>query len=406
MRDHVSAGTETVDGFRGLAILLVLVYHTWLFSWYTPALALFGIGIPVDVIARTGYLAVELFFSISGFVLFLPYARRDLAFGAPRSLRTYAYRRFIKIVPSYTLALVATAASLASLHIAIPVVPSIVEHALLLQNFFATDVGRANSVFWSLAIEAQFYIVFPVLARAFRRWPVRVAGAMVAGALAYRYGIAHCCLQDEPAYRQLPAFLDVFAAGMLAAYGVVRVRASVANVDRYRFSFTVAAGAAVAIGFALLQSANAIQYDVAGREKWILANRTAVALVSGTLLFASSFAVRAWRAVVANPVFVFFSLISYNLYLWHTLVLIWLWKHGALPAATRNVHDDDHWKVLFIASGWSLAIAISTAITYFIERPLLGTVKPQTFAFRYCAIVRRLGITRSPRATAPPETRT
>jgi len=56
-----------------------------------------------------------------------------------------------------------------------------------------------------------------------------------------------------------------------------------------------------------------------------------------------------------------------------------------------NPHDDDHWKFVFITLGWTLSIGIASAITYFVERPLLGTIRPQSFAFDW----QRLGLKRS-----------
>lgn len=156
LRKHARDGTEVLDGFRGLAIVLVLVYHTWLFSWYTPDAHLFGVTIPLDVFARTGYLGVELFFAISGFVLFFPIVERHFRGGTPTPLRTFAIRRFLKIAPSYAIALIFTAISVRSLHVNVALGPALVEHALLVQNFFSDNFGTANSVFWSLAIEAQF----------------------------------------------------------------------------------------------------------------------------------------------------------------------------------------------------------------------------------------------------------
>lgn len=381
LRKHARDGTEVLDGFRGLAIVLVLVYHTWLFSWYTPDARLFGVTIPLDVFARTGYLGVELFFAISGFVLFFPIVERHFRGGTPTPLRTFAIRRFLKIAPSYAIALIFTAISVRSLHVNVALGPALVEHALLVQNFFSDNFGTANSVFWSLAIEAQFYLVFPALAWIFVRRPFLVAAVMVALALAYRYGAATCCLLVEPVNRQLPAFADIFASGMLCAYGVSRLRDNDVFLARARPVATVVAIVAALGAFALLKSANAIQYDIGGREKWILLNRTLFALTTSTLIFASCFAVRFWRTLVANPIAIFFSLISYNVYLWHTLVMIWLWKHDAIPSRNGDPHGDPRWKFTFIAGGWALSLGIATVLTYFVERPILSTHKPQNFAF-------------------------
>ena len=64
---------------------------------------------------RTGYLGVDLFFAISGFVLFFPHAERALHGGRTQTTREYAVRRFIKIVPSYFLALAVTIPAVLSL---------------------------------------------------------------------------------------------------------------------------------------------------------------------------------------------------------------------------------------------------------------------------------------------------
>ena len=382
MREHVRLGTETVDGLRGLAILLVLCYHTWLFSWYTPSLALFGHDVPVDVLPRTGYLGVDLFFTISGFVLFFPHAERALFGSATPGLGDFAYRRFIKIVPSYVLVLLATIPAVLALppaQTAAQLAGTFVQHALFTQNFFDDGYGQANSVFWSLAVEAQFYLVFPALAIVFRRAPILTAGAAIAAALAYRHAIAGCCLEVQTVSRQLPAFLDVFAAGMLAAYAVVWGRANVGTGERLRIAATFAAVLCAAAAFALLQTANAVQYDPGGRERWDLDHRTLFALTAGGLIVASCFANGAWRKLVANPVLTFFSIVSYNLYLWHTLVMIWMWKHGVPRAAMTDPHGDDHWKAAYIALGWTASIGVASAVTYFVERPAARDGPAATF---------------------------
>ena len=416
MRQHEGTGTEVVDGLRGFAILWVLCYHTWLFSWYTPSLKAFGIDLPVDVLPRVGYLGVELFFFVSGFCLFVPYARHAVS-GVHRELplRAFAWRRAVKIVPSYALALLVTA-PLALAYVRGPATVwfALANHAAFLQNFFDDGLGKANSVFWSLAIEVQFYLIFPALAIAFKRAPAVTAAAMIASALAYRHAVAGCCLLQEAVIRQLPAYLDVFACGMFAAYAVTWLHARRIHGTRSRVVCTLAAAGVAVLTFALLQTCNAVQYTPSGRETWDLLGRTGLALLFCALTIASCFALRFWRAAIANPALVFLSLISYNVYLWHTLVLIWMWKHGVPHAMTANPHEDDHWKFAYIASGWIAVLGIATAMTYFFERPLLATIKPHPFAFTWGALrVRGPNGLRKDRASvrarpsiAKPETRT
>ena len=248
-------------------------------------------------------------------------------------------------------------------------------------------------------------MIFPAVAVLFRRRPLWIASAMFAAALAYRYATANCCLEVQIVSRQMPAYADVFAAGMLAAYVVVWGRARLPALDRYRLAATAVAVACVCLAFGLLASANGVQYEPGGRERWDLGNRTLVALGAGGLIVASCFAHGFWRALVANRLLLFFSLISYNLYLWHTLVMIWMWKHGVPHATTADPHADNSWKAGFIALGWSASIGIATAVTYFFERPLLATVRRQSFAFDWSTLVRRLGV-RGPRPIGKPERRT
>ena len=195
MREHVRSGTEAVDGLRGVAIALVVAYHTYLFSWFTPALTVFGVDLPVVIPARDGYLGVDLFFTISGFVLFFPHAMRALGSdGVVEGTVEFAKRRFIKIVPSYAIALVATLV-VATEYLRAPALwTNVATHAAFVQNAFDDGFGRANSVFWSLAIEVQFYLVFPLVARAFRRYPLATAAELFAIAFVYRHVAGTCCL--------------------------------------------------------------------------------------------------------------------------------------------------------------------------------------------------------------------
>ncbi len=390
MREHERSGTEVFDGLRGFAILWVLCYHTWLFSWYTPSLRVFGWDAPVSVLPRVGYLGVDLFFLISGFCLFVPEARAAILGASALGLRAFAWRRVMKIVPSYALALLVTMPlAIQYLPAAREVWPALFNHVFFVQNFYDDAFGKTNSVFWSLAIEVQFYLIFPALAWVFRRAPLPTAAGMIGCAVGYRYALATCCLEDEIVMRQLPAYLDLFACGMLAAYAVTWLHSRYPTPQRMRLMATALALGVAAGTFLLLQTCDAVQYTPGGRERWDLLGRSELAMLLAAFSVASCFAVRMWRAVIANPVLVFLSLVSYNVYLWHTLILIWMWKHGVPRATTADPHADDHWKFFYITFGWSAVLLVSTAITYFIERPLLGTIKPHAFAFDWQRLRRR-----------------
>ena len=92
-----------IDGLRALAILLVVWCHL-----YTQASAhAWPLGpMPLQRVAQLGFSGVDLFFVLSGFLLFLPYSRAILA-GAPLpSTKKFYYRCLLRIVPLYLFALI------------------------------------------------------------------------------------------------------------------------------------------------------------------------------------------------------------------------------------------------------------------------------------------------------------
>jgi peptidoglycan/LPS O-acetylase OafA/YrhL len=379
----MSSDTRPLDGLRGVAILMVFAYHAWLFSWYTPQATVFGVQLPVDVLPRVGYLGVDLFFLISGFCLFFPHALHAVDGKPLPGLRDFAYRRFIKIVPSYAVALAATAAiSLGLFSSGRDLAWALLNHSLFINNSVHDAFGKNNSVFWSLGVEIQFYLIFPLLAVAFRRAPVFAALGAIGAAQAYRWANVRCCLENEAVMRQVPAYLDLFACGMLAAWAYVALRRRFGGEARHAGWFTLAAVVCAAAAWLLIESCNAVQYVDDGRQRWDLMYRTPFALAGAGLALSSCFAYGWWRALIANRFLIFLSLVSYNLYLWHTMILLWLLHHHIPHATTPVAHDDAHWRPLYLGLATLLAFAVAAAVTYFLERPLLSRRKQLPFSYR------------------------
>ncbi len=203
---------DVLDGLRGFAILLVVWYHARLVSGQS-----FG---PFDPIVQAGYLGVDLFFFVSGFCLFYPYAKcaRD---GKPQpSTRRFFQRRLLKIVPSYLLALFTFAAlyhaqfgtfSNLAMHVA--------AHLAFVHTLLPATFGSISGPLWTIGVEVQFYLIFPLIVPWFRRSPLLGYAALFVLAETYRLAIG--AFAPAPSFwwiNQLPAFVDVFGAGMLAAY--------------------------------------------------------------------------------------------------------------------------------------------------------------------------------------------
>ena len=153
-----------LDGIRGLAALFVVVNHIFLRAF--P-------GYPVDHAPFWaawfiyGRFAVVVFIVLSGFSLAVSPARSGWQLGVSR----FAYRRAWRILPPYWAALVFSLV-MTWLVVSQPGWPepngkSVIVNGLLLQDVF--NAPSPNRAFWSIAIEAQLYVVFPLLLLTIRR---------------------------------------------------------------------------------------------------------------------------------------------------------------------------------------------------------------------------------------------
>src|SRR6202044_3361742 len=96
---HEESRLDVLDGLRGIAVLLVLWYHVWEISWLRAPLPW------LQFVPETGFVGVHLFFFLSGFVIVYPFVRAA-ATGRPQpGWAHFAWRRFIKIFPSYALSI-------------------------------------------------------------------------------------------------------------------------------------------------------------------------------------------------------------------------------------------------------------------------------------------------------------
>jgi peptidoglycan/LPS O-acetylase OafA/YrhL len=229
---------EGIDVVRGLACLWVVMHHGWTF--WVWRLHIYGLSHLTDF-ARLGYLGVHLFLVISGFVLFYPVIRKN----PPRQVRVEAgkfyFRRSRRILPPYYVALLLcgllllTAVGRKALETDVTVV-GIVMHLTMTYNLWSGAITRYNGSFWSLALEFQLYLSFPLLI-----WVCRRAGLWVMLAMTLAVSViwqavivphvlppvqlfeGHYIWGDLASrYYALPGRWFEFAAGMTAAAMVVR----------------------------------------------------------------------------------------------------------------------------------------------------------------------------------------
>jgi peptidoglycan/LPS O-acetylase OafA/YrhL len=214
---------------------MVLVYHCWVHTIRAPIPVAVGRW-SVDITAplHYGYLGVHLFLLLSGFCLTYPLVRGGTA-GMRLDQKRFFRRRAWRILPPYYVALAAFSmlpllegavrAALGSTTAGVEgvTVGQVVSHLFMVHNFSLAWMGAINASFWSLALEWQLYLVFPLLVGAFARWGAgRTLCAVLALTLVYRCWVyaAHDVTRLEVGYiyaYALPGRLFEFVLGMVAA---------------------------------------------------------------------------------------------------------------------------------------------------------------------------------------------
>jgi peptidoglycan/LPS O-acetylase OafA/YrhL len=361
-----------LDGLRGVAVLLVLWYHVWEISWL-PAPAPW-----LQFVPETGFVGVTLFFFLSGFVISYPFVRAAVAERAQPNWSHFAWRRFTKIVPSYVLSIAfAYAIGYAQNQPGASTAPDLVSHLLFVHTWFPDRYGTINGVLWTLAVEVEFYCLFPLIWWCFRRAPWLTAATMIAIAFVWRIWFARCCFNSIfTTYEEnLPGYLDIFASGMLSSYAFVRF----GQPARRGLAFLAPAIALVGIAAlgALLENLYAFRFADQWAGVWQVDKRPLFGAAFAAIALGSLLSPRWWQILLDNPPLRFFAAISYNLYLYHQVIARELFARQ-IPPYVSDPHYDPGWQVRYTEIAFAVTIAQAAVVTYLFERPILRLEPPQS----------------------------
>jgi peptidoglycan/LPS O-acetylase OafA/YrhL len=270
-----------------------------------------------------GWIGVQLFFVLSGFVLYLPFARGRATMNSMADCRAFYRRRAARLLPLYYFA--------ALLCLVLNQVPPV--HDLRLPLELVSIAGalftfaphgfepHLNPPLWSLGVEIWFSILFPVMILAFRRWGAArtILATTLLSLLSRTAGLTLGHGQPIlPLTMGLTASLEIFAVGMALA------EAYVAGIRVRRPRLVTLAGA-------LVLAAAILAGDRLG--SWIqvpFADLLALgfAAVLGGLLSLE----RGWlRAAFANRPIQVLGMMCFSLYVWHEPLLRNLFQAEAAP---------------------------------------------------------------------------
>ncbi|MEG0996452.1 MAG: acyltransferase, partial [Clostridia bacterium] len=323
-----------LHGFRALMVLFVANFHFWQQGWLPQYFTVLGVQIDADFFTRASYLFVDGMMLLSGFLLYLPYARHR-AEGTPEPLaRRFYVNRLIRILPSYLFSVLTCLllfalpqgqyASAGARNL------DVFTHLTFTFTFFRNcyQFTPINGVLWTIAIEMQFYLVFPLLARAARKHLTLTLVLMALAGIGYRAFVSLRVPDTAMYINQLPSFLDVYALGMLGAVAYCGLQKQLADMGRVeRRCVSAAALVVFALSLPCLLALLGAQStaSLAGQEALRLSQlrlRLPLALTLLACMLAAAHMPALIRKLLDNRLMRFLSTISFNFYIWHQFLAV------------------------------------------------------------------------------------
>ena len=160
-----------LDGVRAFACFCVISYHITHLTWDE---GVWGIGNIEKELGVVGHLAVDislsgnsgvtLFFILSGFLLFLPYAKSMLFDTSWPEARRFYLRRIFRIWPGYYVSLILLILIANRSYLQLANLKQLFLFLTFLMDSSANTYQKINGPFWTLAVEWQYYMLLPLLA--------------------------------------------------------------------------------------------------------------------------------------------------------------------------------------------------------------------------------------------------
>ncbi len=378
--------TAALDGLRAVAVLLTMGFHivelTLSQSKDSGRFATLQQFRPVTDFGQTG---VELFFVLSGFLLFIPYVRAMLNASPLPSPRKFFVRRALRILPAYWVSLTLFVLFIEPQFQAPDQRLNLTLHYLLLHDSAKETLRSINAPYWTMAVEVHYYLLLPLLGAAI--WGAGRKGQAWLGAAGLLALVALSPIYFNQLRTPYPppsdtvvrvfyvaGFLVVFAVGMAISWFYVAYRAGRLAIDPALVQrgsklagvwgiLILATYAAFSLALSVTHPA-VMEFNRIWRE-WPLA------AAYGGILLGTLFGWPLWRRVLTSPPLRFIGIISYSLYIWNEVA----YRRLIVPLAL-NI-GDDRLALLVMVLLSPLIVAFAFGFYTLVERPFMGLRRRQ-----------------------------
>lgn len=295
---------KELDGFRAIAVLLVVFFHL---GFYTRAIPGF------NSIVGSGYLGVQIFFILSSFLL-----SRQFLITYPKSdskksfVLKFFKKRFLRIVPLFIFSFIAL--TVINFNTSTLAVVAVIRYVL-----FIEDTIKINPVIWSLLVEVRFYLLLPlVMIIVFRLQQYKLPKftiplIVVLYCYIYRFYETNYSFDndvEDRLYSSLSANIDCLGLGIIGTL----------LYEKYKEIFTSRKLAIILIIcisiiiFLLMHIKFTGSVHSIPRGLIVPLNNIAwTALIVITLLLKTSYV----NKILSNKIAIHISMISYSVYIWH-----------------------------------------------------------------------------------------
>lgn len=338
---------KELDSLRGIAALLVIAFHTLKRSDYFTKNAILHF---VTGLSSVGWIGVDIFFTLSGFLITnILLQTRD----HPHYFKNFYARRALRILPVYFLLIAVVVFFIPDLEKDfIAQMPKVLLTMLVFQQnwatlFFDFPISSYLVITWSLAIEEQFYLIWPLIVRHFSRKTLLIGGAAYVALTILVRAVGVTFFEDAGGtgiysifyFISFTRFEQLLIGAMLAVWLSYENMAE--KIKKYSlpvFFVTLAAFAVLALASPLSSS------PLFGYPPMTIIGYTLISLFTAALIaaFVAYPETSLLRRLFQNRALYFWGAYSYSTYLFHPIVthiaLNWLWRAKLRGAEIYALH--------------------------------------------------------------------
>jgi peptidoglycan/LPS O-acetylase OafA/YrhL len=333
-----------IHGLRGIASMAVAVFHCYDSTPVSIQVAA-TVSAVLDRVIDLGFLGVDMFFVISGFVIALTLFQRLSTFG---EWGRFFLRRQLRLDPPYWAVIVLSIVSAivvnqfnAETGAPVPSATDVIAHVFYLQDFLG--IKQIVGVFWTLCLEVQFYLFFGVAMLLLAK--STLSGRAFGWLMLPLYVLSILCfwgLVPSPRGLFIPRWFEFFMGVVLFLYWR-------AQIDRLLLG----------VYLGVLLAGLLISLETHDKEAFV----TVVSVLVIALLFLAAVQTGGMKTWFDVPLLRYLGNISYSLYLMHAVVGIRLLKLVVHP------YDSATYAWIMFAAALLLSIAAADLMYRLIERP-------------------------------------